>query len=386
MISILPPEFESRYNLMMAEPSNFDPNEFAKWLYDGLKETIAYRLKQTFNREKLIEQVQAKIPNQNQVLHFVLRQAFEASGFKFEELKQGDANFYLIRKKIRVVEPGIKVRRLVMIPGFGDTPASWMPLYGLVGRDLVKNFDEIILIDFPGYTGFLSHQALIPSMRLLQGLVKTVCEANPPTVLMGHSLGGWLASKVAQELSEPIEHLLVIAPSGLTPDESERRDFGDFIINNENLHLDEILNLVMHEPGNLKMLINEDVKRFFSKPEIKMFINSVKPDDFVNPELGFKAQKVTVIWGENDQFVPSQWIRYWVEHYGNYLDAFLMKETGHLPQLERPMVLAQVINQALFNESSNLKSGDYWIKIQSRQKEFDFKNVSQKQSNLLESK
>ena len=370
----------------MAEPSNFDPNEFAKWLYDGLKETIAYRLKQTFNREKLIEQVQSKIPNQNQVLHFVLKQAFEASGFKFEELKQGDANFYLIRKKIRAVESGSKVRRLVMIPGFGDTPASWMPLYGLVGRELVKNFDEIILIDFPGYTGFLSNHALIPSMKLLQGLVKTVCEANPPTVLMGHSLGGWLASKVAQELSVPMEHLIVIAPSGLTPDEAERRDFGDFIINNENLHLDEILNLVMHEPGNVKMLINEDVKRFFSKPEIKMFINSVKPEDFVNSEQGFMAKKVTVIWGENDQFVPSQWVRYWVEHYGNYLDAYLMKETGHLPQLERPMVLAQVINQALFNEHSNVKSGDHWIKIQSRQKEFGFKNVSQKQSNLLESK
>ena len=357
--------------IFMAQPTNFDPNEFAKWLYDGLKETIAYRIKQTFSREKLLEQLQSKIPNQSQVFHFVLKHVFESSGFKFEELKQGDANFYLIRKTIKKVEPGKKVRRLVLIPGFGDTPAAWMPIYGLLGRDLVKNFDEIILIDFPGYTGFLSHQALIPSMKLLQGLVKTVCIANPPTVLIGHSLGGWLAGKVAQELTQPIEHLLVIAPSGLTPDHDERIKFGDFIVNNENLQPQEILKLMMHEAGKFSSLIDADVKKFFAKPEIREFIESVKPEDFIDPTIGFKAKKVTVIWGENDQFVPSQWIRYWVEHYGVYLDAFLLKETGHLPHLERPIVLTQVLKQALFGKKEDEKTVSDWIKIQSRQKEFD---------------
>ena len=354
--------------LIMAQPTNFDPNEFAKWLYDGLKETIAYRLKQTFNREKLLEQLQSKIPSQNQVIHFVLKQTFEVSGFKFEEVKQGDATFYLIRKKIREVPAGQTVRRLVLVPGFGDTPVSWMPLYGLMGRDLVKNFDEIILIDFPGYNGFLSQESLIPSMKILLGLVRTVCEANPPTVLAGHSLGGWLAGKVAQELSLPIDHLVVISPSGLTPDTDERKSFGDFLINNQNRPADELLDLIMHEPRNIKKIVNDDIKRFYSQPEVRHFIESVKPEDFIDSTKGFRAKKVSVIWGEQDQFVPAQWMRYWVEHYGAYLDAYLIKETGHIPQLERPIVLAQILKQTLFGKSTENKD---WTQVQSRQKEFD---------------
>lgn len=360
------------YNRSMTTPGNFDPNEFAKWLYDGLKETITYRLKQTFNRERIVAQLQAKVPNQNQVIHFVLRQIFEKNGFHFEELKQGHASFFVIRKKIREVESGQMVRRLVLVPGFGDTPASWIPLYGLISRDLYKDFDEVLLIDFPGYNGFLSQHALVPSMKVLLGLVKTVCEANPPTVLMGHSLGGWLAAKVAQDLKRPLEHLVLLAPSGLTPDETERRAFGDFIINNQNLPIEELLDLIMHEPKNIKKFVNEDVKRFYAQPGVREFVESVKPEDFVDHDAPFQAKKLSVIWGENDQFVPSQWIRYWVEYYGGHLDGYLLKETGHLPQLERPMVLASVLKNLLFGEQKETENNG-WIKIQSRNKDFSFK-------------
>jgi pimeloyl-ACP methyl ester carboxylesterase len=357
----------------MTEPGNFDPNELAKWLYDGLRETIAYRLKQTFNRERILAEIQSRIPNQNQVVHFALRQLFEKNGFHFEEIKQGDAKFFVIRKRIRTVAKPSEARRAILVPGFGDTPASWIPLQGLLWRDLNRHFDEIILIDFPGYSGFLSHHSMVPSMKVLLGLVKTVCEANPPTVLMGHSLGGWLAAKVAQDLTRPVDHLVVIAPSGLTPDEFERRSFGDFIINNQNLPVEELLDLIMHEPKNLKKIVNEDIKRFYSRSEVREFVESVKPSDFIDHTMPFQARKISVIWGENDQFVPSHWIRHWVEHYGTWLDAYLMKDTGHIPQLERPLVLASILKNALFGSVSDHRDlgASGWIRIVDRQREYD---------------
>ena len=119
----------------------FDPSALAQWLIDGVKETVSYRLKQTLNKDKWIEKAKSKIPSKNQAMHFALKHLFKKSGFVFEELKQGDAVFHVIRKKFREVAHGKEVRRLVVVPGFGDSPASWIPPFTFLSTDLPKNFD-----------------------------------------------------------------------------------------------------------------------------------------------------------------------------------------------------------------------------------------------------
>jgi len=347
----------------MTQTPPFDPNEFARWLVDGLKETLSYRIKQTINREKIGELIQSKIPTRNQLLHRVLRRAFEKNGFHFEKVSQGDATFHLIRKRYRE-----GTRRLILVPGFGDSPCTWIPSFGFTHRELARSFDEVIILDFPGYMGFLSRDAMVPSMAVLQGVVNTICEANPPTVLVGHSLGGWLAAKFAQETRRPIEHLVVVAPSGLTP-ENERQAYADFIISNQNVPLDELIQKVIHEPKRYHHLIREEMKQFYSQPEVREFVESVKPEQFIHPLQDFQAKRVSVIWGEGDQFVPAHWLRHWIERFGEYTDAYVMKETGHLPQIERPAVFSQVLLHAILGRPG--VEGKHWKKVHSRPRERD---------------
>ncbi len=345
----------------------FDPQEFSKWLVEGLKETLKYRLKQTLNKEKILELIQSKIPTRNQLLHHALKQSLIKLDFKFEPLKLGDAQFQLIRKKYHEVPAGHTVRRLVLIPGFGDTPSSWIPTFGFARRDLIKNFDELLILDFPGYSGFLSHHKMTPSMTVLLSVVKMVCESNPPTALIGHSLGGWLAAKVAQQLTRPIDQLVVIAPSGLTP-ESERQAFADFILNNQNVELDELIEKIVHEPKQYHYLMKEEFSRFYAQPEVREFIESVSQDQFVDPSHPFACKKLSVIWGERDSFVPANWIRHWVENYGAYTNAYVMKETAHLPQLESPKVLADVVMNALLDRPA--PEGTGWKRVNTRVRDY----------------
>jgi pimeloyl-ACP methyl ester carboxylesterase len=353
---------------MSAQKPPFDPNALADWLVEGLKETVSYRLKQTFDREKWLEYFRSKIPTRNAAVHYGLKQVFERLGFKFEELKQGDAKFFLVKKKFRDVKAGQEVRRLVIIPGFGDSPASWLPVFSFSLRDLEKRFDEIIVLDFPGYMGFLSNHAMVPSMEILLNVSKMVCTQYPPTVLMGHSLGGWLAGKVAQSLPKSMEQLILIAPSGLIPTPEERERFGKFILSNKDLAVQELLSRIMYAPKKYHEVLSNEVKAFFAKEEVEQFVESVTDAHFIDQTKPFSARKLTVIWGEKDQFVPSAGIRDWVEFYGTYLDAYILKDTGHIPQLERPWATCDVIFHALLGKPS--QEGKYWRKIQTRRLEW----------------
>jgi pimeloyl-ACP methyl ester carboxylesterase len=365
---------------MSKETSPFDPNEFAEWLLQGFKEVVSYRVRQTLDRERWLQFFKSKIPNKNEVVHLALKRAFLTSGFEFEELKQGSAVFHVIRKKIRVPEHGKPMKRLVLIPGFGDTPGSWVPLFTLVQREISQSFDEIVVLDFPGYMGFLSGSEMVTSMSILLSAVKTVCEANPPDVLIGHSLGGWLAGKVAQDLSRTLDHLIVIAPSGLTPEE-ERKSFGDFIVRNQELSIFELLELVVYDAKKFAPLLSREFKDFYAKSGVREFVESVKPDEFIDSGAPFKAKKISVIWGDHDRFVPTHWMRHWVESYGDYLDAYLLKNTGHIPQLERPYVTAQVLMHAIQGKGG--VEGRGWKKIQSRRREYEPKVTSKSKRKLL---
>ena len=344
----------------------FDPNALAKWLADGLKETIQYRFKNAISKEKIMELIQSKIPNRNQLVHHALKQALLKGGFSFESLKLGDAHFQLIRKKYRKTPPGQKVRRIILIPGLGDSPSSWLATLGLSKREWVKNYDEILVLDFPGYLGFLSHHPMSASMSVMLSAVKLVCESNPPTVLIGHSLGGWLAGKISQQLEQTFEHLILIAPSGLIPEE-ERKTFADFILSQQKVRTKELIEKVIHEPKKYHSLLEKEFNQFYSKSEIPEFIKSVNAEHFIEPNVPFACKKVSVIWGENDVFVPSHWIRHWIENFGSFTSAYVLKKTGHLPQIERPKVLSEVLLNAIFDRPA--LEGELWKRIHTRVKE-----------------
>jgi pimeloyl-ACP methyl ester carboxylesterase len=355
---------------MSAQKPPFDPNALADWLVEGLKETLSYRIHQSLKPEKWVEYFREKLPTRNGAVHYALKQIFEQVGFKFEEIKQGDARFYLVRKKFREVPSGKNVRRLVIVPGFGDSPASWLPVFTYALKDLEHNFDEVVVLDFPGYLGFLSTHAMVPSMEILLNVTRMVCEVYPPTVLMGHSLGGWLAAKTAQAMPKLMDHLVLVAPSGLLTTREERERFGKFILSNQGLEIDQILRRILHSPKKYHAFLSDDVQKFFAKDEVKRFVDSVEDQHFIDQRKPFSAKKLTVIWGENDEFVPSSGMRDWVDFYGTYLDAYIIKNTGHVPQLESPFVTADVIFHAILGKAFREGDKKLWKKIQTRRQEW----------------
>ncbi len=380
----------------MSQNNQFNPDEFAKWFLEGVKETLQYRVRQTFDRQQLFELLKSKIPSRTELFHKAVKEALRKNGFEFEMLKQGDANFHVIRKPLRTAPENKKnIRRLIFVPGFGDSPTSWVAPFLFCKKQLATQFDEILTVDFPGYMGFLSHNRLVPSMEVLLNVVQMVCETYPAHVLVGHSLGGALAGRVAQRLVRPVEHLVLVSPSGLMP-ESDKKPFGEFILKMQQAPFEKLIAAIVHEPRRYYQLLKTEFEVFYSQAEITEFIESFRREHFIDPQHPFACERLSVIWGSEDGFVPAHWMRYWVECFGPYMDGYLIKNTGHLPQMECPKTMADLFKHILFSQPPSSPRGANagtvgtlgtsearWTKIVSQTKSFQTPQLPQRSEALL---
>src|SRR5437016_1196780 len=103
-----------------------------------------------------------------QGLHFIAKGVLKTAGFRWEIRRSGDMKLGYWRKSLRVRNSKSPYpKRFVLIPGFGDTPLSWHLVITLLLPVLKRNFDEIVLLDFPGFGGFLSREKSFPSMDFM---------------------------------------------------------------------------------------------------------------------------------------------------------------------------------------------------------------------------
>lgn len=293
-------------------------------------------------------------------LHGGALRVFESVGFQFEARRWGHSQVGLLRKPFtKTLGPK---RRLVFIPGFGDTPLSWFPVVGALLPFLKKEFDEVIILDFPGFSGFLHDEPAFDSMDELQRCVRELLRDLKPDVLMGHSLGGWLASDWVAETAPELQPKKVILfdPSGVVGDEKAQGEWRE--------RFDEILRdgptklrpHVFRKEPLLVDFFEHEFFHFLGTDEIKAFIRSIEPHHLVQERLAQIPGKVILIWGDSDTLIPTALHQAWEKGLKN-VEAILIKNCGHSPQLEKPGITIALLTEVLLGKKLPGKiSARYW--------------------------
>jgi pimeloyl-[acyl-carrier protein] methyl ester esterase len=109
----------------------------------------------------------------------------------------------LVKLKVSTMGSG---KQLVFLHGWGVNSGVWQPLI-----NVLKNEFCITTIDLPGYG--CNHQQL-PTPYNLQNIAQTVAEHLPANcILIGWSLGGLVAQKIAYIYPEKLKQLVLICSS-----------------------------------------------------------------------------------------------------------------------------------------------------------------------------
>ncbi len=329
-------------------------------------------------------------------VHWLSRGALESMGFRWERRLEGEAGLGLWRLDLR--QPGAEmflgalskkkrpgaslkksgpVKRFVLIPGFGDTPLSWVGVLVLLAPVLWKRFDEIVVFDYPGWHGFLSDEKCFNSFENLFRASDDALDSLKPTVLLGHSLGGWVAAQYAASCGEgkrPLarsadkpssytgpEELILCAPAGLYGEPSELEVFQGHFRKAVEEGFETFRPRLFHrEPMWFRFLVG-GFNKFMARPDVRELLESVRDEYFLKSRASSIQAKTWLVWGAEDSLAPASWAMVWLEALKERgMGAVTFPKTGHSPQSETPAALAAVLTQLLLGKKPSTLGARFW--------------------------
>lgn len=316
-------------------------------------------------------------------LHFLAKGALKASRYQWEIRRSGELKLGYWRKILKPRDTKKPYpKRFVLIPGFGDTPLSWQGVMVLL-QPILKNscYDEIILIDFPGFGGFLARERAFPSMDLMMAMLNDTLDSLKPHTLLGHSLGGWLAAHYAAEcgsgarpLSNKLnysgpETLLLSSPSGIFTDQKTRDDCQAIFMSAMKEGFSVLRPHVFAKEPAWFSLVAPYYSKFFLREDIHQFMNSFRDDHVANRFADQITAKSWLIWGENDTLIPVKCAQAWTKHLNQGArsdhQVVVLKGVGHSPQLETPAITAAVMGQIVSGRVPHRIGNRWWTVCQS---------------------
>lgn len=247
----------------------------------------------------------------------------------------------------------------------------------LIEPVLRSRYDEIVLLDLPGYNGLLMHESMFPSFDAVLDSVFDVLDSLKPHTLLGHSLGGYMAAHYAAASSsgkrpsgkpQPymgLETTVVIDPSGVLETDENREIW--------NHRLERLVQeggtywrpfIFAKEPIWFRLFAGHFMK-FIARPEVEPFIRSIKPQHELHHVLPDIRTRFAILWGEKDSLIPAGLAKFWLKYLTNTREpahVTLIRDAGHSPQLEATGATAAVLAQIL-TERKPHAAGKRWYTL-----------------------
>jgi len=239
---------------------------------------------------------------------------------------------------------------IVLVHGIADNALTW----ALVMRSLAYDH-SVYAVDLPGYglsgTPAGRRYATLDEMRdVLALFVHDVIGA--PALIVGNSMGGWLAVKLAWSAPESVRALVLIDAGGAPLEgRASWEPFAELIgvrdLRSSRLMFRQMFGAV---PAPLLYLGQRGLQELFQRQVVREFVANLAAEAgaeeaLLRPdELRRLPVPAALIWGRSDTFLPRGSLEFFRDNLPG-APTLLLRRCGHMPQRERPRAVVRFIRQ-----------------------------------------
>ncbi|WP_298816632.1 alpha/beta fold hydrolase [Chloroflexus sp.] len=233
---------------------------------------------------------------------------------------------------------------LLLLHGIADRAQTWsfvMPRLTTIG--------PVYALDLAGFgrSGFPPGQryaTIDQQVALVQAMIREVI--GQPTLIVGNSMGGWIAVRVALATPELVAGLVLLAPGGaILRGRESWEPFLQTITLPDGRTARRVLQQMYGRPPLPLYLAGEGLRSIFRRDPVMQFVASVDENAMLRAEdLQALRVPVALIWGEADHFIPRESRDFFCSNLPQARVLFLPR-CGHMPQQQRPRAVAAFIGE-----------------------------------------
>lgn len=228
--------------------------------------------------------------------------------------------------------------RIVLLHGLAGDVQSWAQL----AAALLRAGRHVTAIDLPGHGGTGVEAADVDTVAaavaaFLDGL------GGEPVELVGHSLGGAVAARVARRMPSRVRRLTLLAPAGL--DRAIDVDFVRGIVRARTSGgLQHLLRRLVVRPATLTAAQLDALAAELSRGRLVDLADTMVDDGGqqidITGDLRALAMPARVVWGVQDRIIP--WTQ--VSQAGSRTAIHLIQDAGHVPHWDQPAEVAALFD------------------------------------------
>jgi pimeloyl-ACP methyl ester carboxylesterase len=225
---------------------------------------------------------------------------------------------------------------IVLIHGIADTSLTWIMLF-----ERLRRIGPLYALDLPSF-GLSNnppgqrYATIVQQSMVVEELLRR--EIGRPALLIGNSMGGLVAVKVALRIPELLTGIVLLSPGGALL--SGQDSWADFISTVAVPDLRTVRMIYRQMFGRVNPILyaaQHGFRAMFSRDAVQLILAQTSEEDMIAPqELQALQVPTGLVWGLKDQFLPAGSLEYFQEHLPAGSPQLLLPGCGHLPQRERP--------------------------------------------------